>query len=59
MNMVQQLKSKPWNRKRLLNKFVIIIIKFMLISINGLILALISLEEPQLIGILEFVNRYF
>lgn len=59
MNMVQQLKSKLWNKKRLLNKFVIIIIKFMLISINGLILALISLEEPQLIGILEFVNRYF
>jgi hypothetical protein len=59
MNMVQLLKSKPWNKKRLLNKFAIIIIKFMLISINGLILALISLEEHQLIGILKFVNKYF
>lgn len=52
-NMEQQPKSKPWNKKRRLRKFAIIISKFMRKSTNGLILALTTSEEQLLSGILK------
>lgn len=57
-SMEQPLKSRLWRRKRLLEKFVIIIIKFILKFINGLTLVLITLVELQLNGTLKYVKTF-
>ena len=57
-SMEQPLKSRLWRRKRLLEKFVIIIIKFILKFINGLTLVLITLVELQLNGTLKSVKTF-
>ncbi len=46
-NMVQQLKLRPWRRRKLQDKFAIIITRFMLKYTSGSILDLTILVEPQ------------
>lgn len=59
MNMVQQHRSRHYNKKRHQDKFATFITKFMHLFINGLILDLIILEELQHNGILKFVKISF
>lgn len=58
MNMEQLLKLKPYNKRKLLNKFAIISIPFTEMFTNGLILASITLEELQHNGMQKSVNRF-
>lgn len=57
-NMEQPLKSRLYRKRRLLEKFVIIIIKSILKFINGSILVLITLVELQLNGTPKFVKTF-
>ena len=59
MSMVQQLKLKHLNKRKLLNRFVIITIKSTKMSMNGLTLILITLEGQAHNGMLKFANKSF
>lgn len=58
MNMVQPLKLKLYNKRKLLNKFVIFSIQFIRMFMSGLISALITLVELQLNGMKKSVNKF-
>jgi hypothetical protein len=57
-NMVQQLKSKLFSRRKPLRRSVITIIKFTKMFISGSILDLTILEEQVLNGMLKSVNKF-
>jgi len=54
-----QLRSRRCNKRKLLNKYVIITTKFMLMFTGGLILGLIILEGQALNGTLKLPNKSF
>ena len=57
-NMVQLLKSKLYNKIKLLSRYVITIMQFIKIFMNGLILDLIILEELAPLGMPQSANKY-
>lgn len=58
INMELQPRLKPFKKEKLQNKSVITIIRYIRVSMSGLILDLITLEELVQNGILKFVSKF-